>query len=200
MNIIFDLGGVVFKWDFAQIIDDELNDINKRELIIEHMFRHPDWAEFDRGTLTIDDMIEKGAERTGVEINNVRKVMTQIPYHLETFDGIMDLIGELKTADNHRLFILSNMPAEFTDYLEKKFSFWSDFEGVVFSGRINMIKPELEIYNFLIDKYSIDPQESVFIDDKEENLHPANQLGIKTIKFNNTLQCRNELLNHGVSL
>lgn len=200
MNIIFDLGGVVFKWDFAQIIDHELNDINKRNLIIEHMFKHPDWAEFDKGTLTIEDMIHKGAERTGVEINDIRKVMTQIPYHLEIFDGIMDLIAELKKADRHRLFVLSNMPVEFTDYLEKRFIFWNDFEGVLFSGRINMIKPELEIYKFLIEKYSINPHEAVFIDDKEENLYPASQLGIRTIKFNNTSQCRNELINHGVSL
>lgn len=200
MNLIFDLGGVVFKWDFAEIIDKELNDPEKRNLIIKHMFKHHDWTEFDRGTLSIEKMIQNGSERCGIDIGDVRKVMTQIPHHLEPFDGILDLINDLKNTNSHKLFVLSNMPKEFTKYLEEKFNFWEKFEGIVFSGRINLIKPELEIYNYIIDKYSLNAHETIFIDDREENLFPANQLGIRTIKFSNTSQCRNELLNYGVSL
>jgi HAD superfamily hydrolase (TIGR01509 family) len=43
----------------------------------------------------------------------------------------------------------------------------------------------MEIYKTVISRYSLDASKAVFVDDKERNLNPAKELGIKTILFTN---------------
>lgn len=198
MNIIFDLGGVVFHWDFANIIDNVLNNADKRNLIIGKIFHHNDWVEFDRGTISLEDVIERGAERTKLEIDEIEQALKNIPYSLAVNNKTIDIIQKLKNTGKHKLFVLSNMPMEFTKFILEKFSFWDLFDGIVFSCRIKMVKPELEIYNYLISNYSINPKDSVFIDDREENLIPAASLGLKTIKFISATKCEDKLKDYGV--
>ena len=71
----------------------------------------------------------------------------------------------------------------------------------IFSFEVGFMKPEEEIYKILIEKLKakeIKPEETIFIDDKEENLFPAKKLGVKTILFKNANQLKKELNNLGV--
>ena len=198
MNIIFDLGGVVFPWDFARIIDDVLNNVEKRNLIIEKLFHHKDWVEFDRGTISLEDVIERGAKRTKINSDEIELALNNIPNSLSVDNKTIEIIQKLKNTGKHKLFVLSNMPTEFTNFILEKFSFWNLFDGVVFSSRIKMVKPDLEIYNYLISKYSINPNDMIFIDDRKENLIPAASLGIKTIEFTSASMCAEKLKDYGV--
>ncbi|HIQ16080.1 MAG TPA: HAD family phosphatase, partial [Leucothrix sp.] len=54
MNIVFDLGGVVFEWQPDKIISGLFNDEKIKLLIKQQIFQHPDWLELDRGTLTTE--------------------------------------------------------------------------------------------------------------------------------------------------
>ena len=51
LNLIFDLGGVVVRWDPAAIIASVFDDEDLRARVREGVFAHPDWLELDRGTL-----------------------------------------------------------------------------------------------------------------------------------------------------
>lgn len=198
MNIIFDLGGVVFPWDFASIIDDVLNNVEKRNIIIEKIFHHSDWVEFDRGTFSLEYVIERGAERTKIKSDEIKLALNNIANSLSVDHKTLDIIQKLKNTGKHKLFVLSNMPTEFTNFILKNFSFWNLFDGIVFSSRIKMVKPDLEIYNYLINNYSINPKESIFIDDRNENLIPVANLGMKTIEFINATECENKLKDYGI--
>lgn len=198
MNIIFDLGGVVFPWDFASIIDDVLNNVEKRNIIIEKIFHHSDWVEFDRGTFSLEYVIGRGAERTKIKSDEIKLALNNIPNSLSVDHKTLDIIQKLKNTGKHKLFVLSNMPTEFTNFILENFSFWNLFDGIVFSSRIKMVKPDLEIYNYLINNYSINPKESIFIDDRNENLIPAANLGMKTIEFINATECENKLKDYGI--
>ena len=57
------------------------------------------------------------------------------------------------------------------------------FDGGIASCEAGYKKPDLEIYEMLIEKYGIDPKKSVFIDDKIENVEAARQLGMKGIVY-----------------
>jgi putative hydrolase of the HAD superfamily len=87
-------------------------------------------------------------------------------------------------------------PASIT-YLEKTHDIWSLFDGVVISSRIQMVKPEIQIYEHLLSTYDLIAAETVFIDDLSENLAAASTLGMQTIQFMDAGQCRQDLTNLG---
>jgi putative hydrolase of the HAD superfamily len=80
-------------------------------------------------------------------------------------------------------------------YLEQRHTFWDVFDGIVISSRIKMVKPEIQIYEHLLNRYQLQPVDTVFIDDLQENLAAASSIGIQTIKFIDPDQCRHALRN-----
>jgi putative hydrolase of the HAD superfamily len=88
--------------------------------------------------------------------------------------------------NNIKLAILSNMNFEFLDYLNKKETWFKHFDNRIFSCEINKIKPDKEIYRFILQRISEFPENVLFIDDSESNILAAKKLGINTIHFNNT--------------
>ncbi|TET06052.1 HAD family phosphatase [Candidatus Dependentiae bacterium] len=83
----------------------------------------------------------------------------------------------------HKVFILSNMDAESFDVLCRQYpDFFDLFDGVVVSAKVHLIKPDPAIFRYLLDTYQLDPQETVFIDDQEENVKAAETVGIHAIQ------------------
>ena len=91
------------------------------------------------------------------------------------------LVGDLKAA-GYRLYVLSNMSREFIDFL-RKMPVYRCFDGEVISCEEQVVKPEPEIYRRLLDRYSLDPAETLFIDDRPVNLEAARTFGISTFLF-----------------
>jgi putative hydrolase of the HAD superfamily len=81
-------------------------------------------------------------------------------------------------------------------YLEKQYKIWDMFDGIVISSRIQKVKPEIAIYEHLLTKYQLQASETIFIDDTSENLTAASSIGIQTIKFVNSHQCKRDLAKH----
>lgn len=79
------------------------------------------------------------------------------------------------------------------DHIEQKYSFRDVFDGMVISCRIQMVKPELEIYQHLLQQHSLVANQTIFIDDTPSNLNAASKLGMKVIKFEDPCQCEKEL-------
>jgi putative hydrolase of the HAD superfamily len=192
LNIVFDLGGVVFDWQPDTIINSLFDDADTRSLIKKEVFGHADWLELDRGTLALEQAIERGAMRTGLPGQDIERVIAAVPRFLTPIQGTIDLILSLSATDN-RLFVLSNMHHETIAYLEAQHDFWEVFDGVVISCRIQMVKPEAQIYQYLLNEFRLDAAETIFIDDMPENLAAASAAGIQTIRFTDPAQCERDL-------
>jgi epoxide hydrolase-like predicted phosphatase len=67
------------------------------------------------------------------------------------------------------------------------------FHISIFSCEIGMIKPDPEIYRYLLRLGGVDPDESFFIDDAVENIDAANKLGIHGILFKSADQAIREV-------
>lgn len=79
----------------------------------------------------------------------------------------------------HKVYILSNWDRPSFQELEKEFSkFLKLFDGVVISGDVGMLKPDPAIYSAIIEKYNLDPVETVFFDDRPENVKAAQEQGL----------------------
>jgi putative hydrolase of the HAD superfamily len=192
MNVVFDLGGVLLTWKPHQIIKRIFKDREVQKTVMDEIFCHPDWVELDKGTLDRNKAIERAAIRTGLHASEIRKLMQLVPYSLIPVPETLELIRSVKKNGN-RVFVLSNMHIESIDYIEQKYPFWDVFDGMVISSRIQMVKPELEIYQHLLEKFDLVIDNTIFIDDITENLEAASEVGMRIIKFENTSQCEAEL-------
>jgi putative hydrolase of the HAD superfamily len=193
LNIVFDLGGVVFDWQPDKIIRRVFPDSKTRDLVKTEIFEHNDWVELDRGTLTLDQAIIRGASRSGLPRESIEKLLNEVPRSLTPIKETIDLIRSIRDSNN-RFFVLSNMHIASISYLEKKHNIWDMFDGIVISSRIQKVKPEIEIYEHLLKEYKLEAAETVFIDDMSENLTAASSIGIQTIRFVDPFQCRQHLM------
>jgi putative hydrolase of the HAD superfamily len=84
-------------------------------------------------------------------------------------------------AKDFQLSILSNLPAAWADYLVTRHCFAERFSPRVFSGHVAAKKPQHPIYRILFDQVDFAPAQSLFIDDRLENLQAARAIGMKTV-------------------
>ena len=193
LNIVFDLGGVVFNWQPDSIIRSVFTDSRIQKLVRAEIIGHLDWLELDRGTLSQEEAIFRGASRTGLPCADIEKLLNAVPPSLTPIPGTIELIRSTKKANN-RLFVLSNMQSASISYLEENHKIWDMFDGIVISCRINKVKPEAAIYEHLLNAYELEAAETVFIDDLSENLTVASSIGIQTIRFVDPYDCRRRLI------
>ena len=65
--------------------------------------------------------------------------------------------------------------------MEERYPFLKDFDGKIISGRDFLIKPDPAIYKLAISRFDLIPEETLFIDDRLENIEAANKLNFQTI-------------------
>ncbi len=188
MNIVFDLGRVVVRWEPDAIIADAFADPAVRTTVRTEIIDHPDWLALDRGVLSQHDAIVRAAERTGLPVPDVAGFLKRVPHALVAIPESVDLMYRLKAA-GHRLYCLSNMQVASIDHLERTYTFWDVFDAAVISCRIHLIKPEPAIYVYLLEKHGLHGTDTIFIDDTAANLDAAARFGIRTIRFENAAQC-----------
>lgn len=193
MNIVFDLGGVVFNWRPDAIIQSVFEDLETQNLVREEVFEHSDWVELDRGTISFSEAVNRGATRTGLPSQDIERLFNAVPQSLTPIQETIELIRQLRSMTNS-LFVLSNMHLASIAHLEQQYKIWEMFDGIVISSRIQKVKPEIQIYEHLLNLYQLEPAETFFIDDMRENLVAASSMGIQTIRFVDSAQCRQELV------
>ena len=196
---MFDLGGVVVRWDPDAIIAGVFADLPVQRKVKAAVFEHADWLELDRGTLGRDQAITRAAQRTGISVSDMKRLMHAVPPSLTVFPETVALLRRLK-AKGYPLYCLSNMHFASIEHLEQHETFWDVFQGRVISCRLNLCKPEPAIYGHLLRAFGLKASETVFIDDVQKNLDAAAQLGIRTLRFENAAQCERELRAMGLAL
>jgi 2-haloacid dehalogenase len=107
-------------------------------------------------------------------------------------DGTVAIVADLKRA-GVPLYGLTNWSAETFPPQRKRFEFLSWFDGIVVSGEEGVIKPDPRIFRILLERYGIEPQKAVFIDDNPANAAAAAALGIHGIHFRSPEHLRREL-------
>lgn len=201
-TLIFDLGGVLIDWNPEYVFQKVIPDEARRRYFFENICTY-DWN------------LEQDAGRSlaaGTEL-----LVSQHPdWEMEIrayYDRWVDMLGEpvhgtveiLKNAidsPNYRVYALTNWAAETWEIVLKieRFQFLYSFEGVVVSGQEKTRKPLPEIYQILQNRYEVNPQEAIFIDDNFPNVIAARALGMQAIHFKNPEQLMEELKRLNVSL
>lgn len=196
MAIIFDLGRVVVSWDPAGIVS-AVRGPEGAAALAERLFNHPDWLEVDRGTLSLHTMARRAEERTGLSAVDNLAILQAVPASLLPDPAMVRLIEELHSA-GHVLYALSNMGHASIDWLEQHQDFWRFFSGKVVSARVRMMKPEPDIYRYLLVSFDLAPSDCLFIDDSPANVAAAEALGLRGLVFTDPARCRDYLVGQGM--
>ena len=204
MAIVFDLGGVVFKWKPLELLQDIFPERAPNEVaakqwadqIFESFNPLSDWAQFDLGLIEPDALAAKISKRVGIPEADMHLLIASIPPHMVPQPGTVAIISDLKAA-GHPLFFLSNMPAGYAHHLESSHDFFRHFSDGIFSARIQQIKPQLPIFQSANARFGVSGKETVFIDDVQHNIDAAQQHGWQGIRFETPEQVRADLVGRG---
>lgn len=175
-NIIFDLGGVVIGRDYA-LRGDRLKTF--RFLQGEDFPQY--WKDFDMGTASQAEVAAAISAQEGCSPEEADEMVTYIRNLYNEFPGTVNLIKELR-GKGYRLYVLSNMPREFYNYI-RNFEVFGYFDGVAISSIEKMSKPDPRFFRLLLDRYGLREAETLFVDDKTMNTSAATQLGLHACLF-----------------
>ncbi len=117
-----------------------------------------------------------------------------------TITETVTLLDQLKKANTQRLYALTNWSAESFPVALQRYDFLQHFEGIIVSGEEKIIKPNSKIYKILLDRYQINPKQSIFIDDNLQNVQAAEKFGINGIHFKSAYQLKEDLVKFGISV
>ncbi|MBE6150472.1 MAG: hypothetical protein E7162_01460 [Firmicutes bacterium] len=168
--IAFDLVGVLVREK-----DIELNEIESK---IERLFG-PNISDLE--------YFEKARLIFSGDIISITKDLVNKLYEVKD----KNLINKIKkNFPNIKIVIATNHVSFIRDFIEKELI----VDDIIISAEINMIKPNSNFYNYLLDKYKIEASELLFLDDNIENIDGAYKLGINTIKVDKNTNIYEEIL------
>ena len=176
-SVIFDLGGVLFARNPEKTTEDFKEFFS---FIADKQMPHF-WEEYDRGTYSLEKTIELLSEIKGLPLEVCRAFVDDAIAMQEEILPTARLVEELH-AKGFKLYVLSNMSREFIDFLRLR-PVYACFDGEVVSCEEHVVKPEPEIYKILLERYNLDAENSLFIDDRPANLVAAEAFGISTHLF-----------------
>lgn len=191
-NVIFDVGKVLVEYDPDSYMERLGFDLKTRQAVNQAMFQNPLWEESDRGKLSTEELLEKFIFNDKEYKEEITKAYQTVGNTIELFPYSVAWIKELKQR-GYRVYILSNYAEVTYEQTKEKMEFLPYVDGAVFSFQCKWIKPEREIYEELCRKYSIEPRESVFLDDRLDNIEQARNLGFFGIQFESYQQAVKEL-------
>ena len=179
-NIIFDLGGVLLRWEPLEHVRRLLGPGALAERVCRAVLEAPEWQDLDRGTLEEDEALIRFLKRLPGDEDAVRRVFAGLFEVLVPIEPHVALLPLLRAAGK-RLFVLSNFSRRGYAYVSSRYDFFRFFDGGVVSYDVKLLKPEREIYETLLSRYALDPATCLFFDDREENVAASRAAGIDAV-------------------
>jgi 2-haloacid dehalogenase len=196
--IIFDLGGVLIDWNPSYVFDKMFEDEEQKKHFFENICTS-DWNEKQDAGRSLkeatEELVTKHPEWKGyIEAYYGRwEEMLGGPIH-----GTVEILKQLKEQEKYKLYALTNWSAELFPIALERYDFLHWFDGRVVSGEEKMRKPFPEFYQLLLDRFGLNVEETLFIDDNTRNAKAAEAMGLKTIIFKSPFQLKEELAKLGI--
>lgn len=96
--------------------------------------------------------------------------------NLIIFEDMISYIKKLKSK-NMKVAVISNNTQPWVDIIREQGGY-DEFDLVLNSCEIGISKPNKEIYRLVLERLCVSPEETIFVDDRQENIDPAKRLGM----------------------
>lgn len=179
-NIIFDLGNVIINYNQKKIINNFTEKEEEIKYIYDEIFHAPEWTLMDLGDITNDEAIEIINKRNKFKYEKLTQEFLHEWHKKQPINRDIVEIAKILKNNGYNLFVLSNMANQTYEYF-KNDEFFSLCTGIVISAHEHVKKPDEKVYRLLLDRYNLNAEECLFIDDDDsgKNYETANKIGIK---------------------
>ena len=179
-KFLFDLGNVFFDWNPERVLKPIFNDDERMNFFIKNISFPLLDTRCDAGItieVAVNDAVKKFPDFE-------KEIKLYYPNHGNMVGGFfqktVDIFYKVKNL-NYPCYVLSNWSAETYEGMEDQYPFLKEFDGKIISGRDFLIKPDPAIYELAISRFDLVPQETLFIDDRLDNIQAAQNLNFQTI-------------------
>lgn len=182
-NIVFDIGNVLACFRWKDLFGELGFTGEKFDRIAAATILHPTmWPEFDRSLMSAEEIIASCVRRAPEYEQDIRRLFERTELLIEEYAYSYGWIKELKER-GYKIYLLSNYgKTSFEAAVNHgRLSFMPLIDGSVISYEVKIVKPEPGIYEALIQKYNLVPEECVFLDDREDNVEAAIRCGFHGI-------------------
>lgn len=191
-NIVFDFGGVLVDWNPHHLYDKYFGSREKAEWFLNNICLYSWNLQMDGGKPFAEGVAELQAEHPewseAIAIYHTR----WIEMMNGEIEGMASVIRRLKMA-GYGVYGLTNWSAETFPMIRDTYPVFQEFDGIVVSGEEHLLKPDAAIYKCLFERYDLQAEESLFVDDNADNVAGARNVGMKAIQFTSAVELEREL-------
>ncbi len=196
--VVFDVGNVLYGWDPDAFLVRQIADDEARLRFIEDVDLYS-WHETLDGGRPYD---EAAAELEEKFPQYAALIAAWSDRFGETITGPVPGVHAIVEALGARgvpLFAITNFSADFwPPFHEKERAFFARFQGIVVSGEVKLLKPDPAIYWLALDRFSLRPSETLFVDDRRINVEAALAVGMRAHLFTDAPDLRARLEAEGL--
>jgi 2-haloacid dehalogenase len=190
--VVFDIGNVLVRWDMRFLFEKVIADKAELDAFLRDVCTMQWHGTLDAGATyatAIADLSARFPEyATKIALYDTRWQETISG----AIDGSVEILQALRAAGVPN-YAITNFPAEKFDETCARFPFLGGFDGVVVSGRERIVKPDAAIFNLLLDRYGLNANACVFIDDNAANVAVAKSVGFIALLFTGPDALRSDL-------
>lgn len=198
-NVVFDISNVLAPFRFREYLLEKGFDGAMIKRIFKASALSPYWGEFEKGKLTNEEVIRAFISCDPEIEQEIHCAFDSVAGIMGSYEYTEGWIDALKEAGYGVYGITNFTPAGYAQCYDS-IAFIEKFDGTVFSFQEGFLKPEPEIYRVLLERYRLQPEECVFIDDTAENVRGAEAVGMSGIVFTDYEQAVSQLKSMGVSM
>ena len=191
-KFLFDLGNVFFDWNPRHVLKEFIPDEKKLVNFLKNIaFPHLD-MRCDAG-VKIDTAVREAIEKFP---EHEKEIKLYYPNHRKMVNGAyqdtIDIFQNIKSQD-YPCYVLSNWSDETYEGMEEQYPFLKEFDDKIISGREFLVKPDPKIYQLAASRFDLVPEETLFVDDRKDNIETAIQLGFQTIHLIDPYSIKSEI-------
>ncbi|HTD56557.1 MAG TPA: HAD family phosphatase [Silvibacterium sp.] len=195
-------------FDYGKVLSNSEDPDAQRRLIALTGLERPDfdhhyWRhrhDYDQGRLNGRTYWEKIAGDAGLSFTPGQideLIETDVLMWTSLNEEMLCWVIALQEA-NIKTAILSNMGEDCLAYMRQEFGWLAHFQHHTWSCELGICKPDPAIYIHTCEKLKVPPPQTLFLDDKPENIATASQVGLNAIQFENIEQLRRDLEARGL--
>jgi 2-haloacid dehalogenase len=201
-TIIFDLGGVLIDWNPNYVFEKLIPDPEKRQYFFAEVCPSH-WNENQDAGYPLAQATQDRIDLFPEWEPEIRAFYGRwIEMLGDAIEPTIKILEKTIKHTDYKVYALTNWSHETLPWAKEleRFKFLDWFDGIVVSGEEKTRKPFLDFYQIMLDRYQIDPEKAVFIDDNFSNIISAKSLNINAIHFNLATDLEAELNKYGVVL
>ena len=171
-----------------------ITDKAERELLLREIFHHEDWTNMDAGIMNEQEMYDEAVKRIPEHLHQTaHNLIFDWNDPIIPVKGMEDFVRECKEK-GYGIYLLSNASVAQPVYW-LRIPGHQYFDGTVVSALEKIMKPDVRIYQILLDRYGLKAEECLFIDDVERNIKGAEKAGIRGYLFDGNVDKLRKYMN-----